>query len=131
MESFYAGDVIFSYTRAQAIADGVLVDASETAKEAGVVFPVAVTDAVWRGYVVPDDELRGSFGQSEQGRLWDILMVFVVAAKQSNGQQQIQFPVLFLMKPHAAGSETVLLKAHCGPGDHGEPVITIMLPHED
>jgi hypothetical protein len=25
----------------------------------------------------------------------------------------------------------VRLKALCGPGDHGEPVVTIMLPEED
>ena len=33
-ESFF-GDAIFIYTRAQAIADGVLVDAGSMAKEAG------------------------------------------------------------------------------------------------
>jgi hypothetical protein len=27
--------------------------------------------------------------------------------------------------------EKVTLKALCGPGDDAEPVITIMLPHED
>jgi hypothetical protein len=27
--------------------------------------------------------------------------------------------------------ETVILKALCGPGDNGDPVITIMLPDED
>ena len=30
------GDVIYSYTRAQALADGVLVDVSERAKRAGI-----------------------------------------------------------------------------------------------
>lgn len=39
--------VIHAYTRAQAIADGVLVDISETAKEAGFRYPVACTSAVW------------------------------------------------------------------------------------
>ena len=39
--------LIFSYTRAQAIADGVLVDVSELAKQAGFRFPVAVTAGVW------------------------------------------------------------------------------------
>ena len=31
--------VIFSYTRAQAIADGVLIDATELAKQAGFRYP--------------------------------------------------------------------------------------------
>lgn len=40
------GDVLFSCTRAQALADEVLVDALETAREAGIQFPVAVAAAV-------------------------------------------------------------------------------------
>ena len=40
-------DLIHSYTRAQAIADGVLVDVSATAREAGIRFPVALTCAVY------------------------------------------------------------------------------------
>jgi type I site-specific restriction endonuclease len=33
------GDVIYSYTRKQAIEDGVLVDITEMAKEAGIKYP--------------------------------------------------------------------------------------------
>jgi hypothetical protein len=40
------GEVIFSYTRAQAIADRVLVDVTPTALEAGFRFPVAATAAL-------------------------------------------------------------------------------------
>jgi len=39
-------DIIFSYTRAQAIEDGVLVDVSELAREASFRYPVAVTQGV-------------------------------------------------------------------------------------
>jgi len=49
------GPVIYSYSREQAIRDGVLVDVSSMAKEAGIVFPVAVTQRVWSEYIVPDD----------------------------------------------------------------------------
>ena len=71
--------VIFSYTRAQAIADGVLVDASELAKEAGFRFPVAVTAGVWAECVaVPD----GVAGQDETGRLWDVLNVLRFAIQR-------------------------------------------------
>src|SRR4051794_4558851 len=37
------GEVIFAYTRADALADGVLIDVTDTAKEAGFRIPVAVT----------------------------------------------------------------------------------------
>ena len=40
-------DVIFSYSRKQAIEDGALVDASIVAKEASFRYPVVVTAAVW------------------------------------------------------------------------------------
>ncbi len=41
------GPVLSAYTRAQAIEDGILVDVSETAREAGFTIPVAVTRTVW------------------------------------------------------------------------------------
>ena len=40
-------EIIYPYTRAQALEDGVLVDVSEIAKEAGIKFPVALTAAVY------------------------------------------------------------------------------------
>lgn len=50
------GEAISTYTRAQAIEDGVLVDVSEIAKEAGFKFPVAVTRAAWADCVEWSDE---------------------------------------------------------------------------
>ena len=48
-------EIIDSYTRKQAIADGVLIDVTETASEAGFRIPVALTRAVWADYVaVPE-----------------------------------------------------------------------------
>ncbi|MCY4511649.1 MAG: hypothetical protein OXG35_32490, partial [Acidobacteria bacterium] len=46
---FEDADVIHRYTRAQAIKDGTLVDVTETAREAGWRFPVALTAAVQAG----------------------------------------------------------------------------------
>ena len=37
------GPVIYAYTRAQAVADGVQVEVTKTAKEAGISFPVFLT----------------------------------------------------------------------------------------
>ena len=41
------GPAISAYTRAQAIEDGILVDVSDTAREAGFNIPVTVTRTVW------------------------------------------------------------------------------------
>src|SRR5436190_23418922 len=64
------GWVIYSYTRAQAVADGVQVEVSKVAAEAGIRFPVFLTRTVYDAFVtVPPDVT----GQDEAGRLWDIV----------------------------------------------------------
>ena len=119
--------VIYSYTRAQAIEDGVLVDVSEMGREAGIRYPVAITSTVWNGYIVPDPRGRRN-GQSEAGRLWDTLWLLRCHAQRARGRQ-FYFQVWYIMK--AKLHRQVTLKAVCGPDDNGEPVITIMLPEED
>ena len=120
------GEVIYAYTRQQAIADGVLVDVSETAREVGIRYPTCVTSAVWDGYVeVP----KGVVGQDLEGRLWDIVWMCRCGMVKCKDSGELLFKLYVANKPGAA--ELVTLKAVCGPGDHGEPVITIMLPDED
>lgn len=121
--------LIFSYTRAQAIADGVLVDASTLAQEAGFKYPVALTSAAWADCVtVPE----GADGQDETGRLWDVLNVLRFTIQgQSGGSNQSEVRFTVSVRTGATTSEDVQLKSLCGPGDNAEPVITIMLPHED
>jgi len=125
------GDVISEYSRAQAIEDGVLVDVSETAREAGIRFPVALTRAVWVSCVeVPTDAKgRPVPCQDERGRLWDVVFMTRFAISLSPaGRTQI---AVKLRVRQRAGHRLVTLKAVCGPGDDAAPVITIMLPEED
>ncbi len=121
--------VIFSYTRKQAIEDGVLIDVTKMAKEAGIKYPTAITATVWEKYIVPSDELKG-YGQSIEGRCWDTIWMFRVAADKDEIGEMVLFKLYYLMKP-GKKPQIVTLKALCGPGDEGEPVITIMLPEED
>jgi hypothetical protein len=120
------GEVISSYSRAQAIEDGYLVDVSEVAKEAGIKFPVAVTRTVWDGYITPDTRAE-KLGQSESGRLWDTL--WMLRCNLKRGGSEIRYQLYYIMKERQ--KRLVTLKAVCGPGDDAEPVITIMLPEED
>jgi hypothetical protein len=120
------GEVISSYSRAQAIEDGYLVDVSEVAKEAGIKFPVAVTRTVWEGYITPDPR-SSKYGQSESGRLWDTL--WMLRHNLKRGGSEIRYQLYYIMKERQ--KRLVTLKAICGPGDDMEPVITIMLPEED
>lgn len=137
---FADAPVIFSYTRAQAIDDGVLVDLSEWAKETGFKISVACTSEVWHSYITPPQGTR-ELGQSERGRAHDVLWMLFVAIKRrpssrdsesaggADAGEQLLYEVIFLQAPHR--QETVELKAICGPGDQGEPVLTIMMPYED
>ena len=97
-------------------------------REAGIRHPTALTATVWAKYVeVPADVA----GQDERGRLWDILCCFRWAAAHTGRRvNEILFKVAVQNRP-AGSPESVQLKAHCGPGDSGEPVLTIMLPDED
>ena len=119
------GEVIFSYTRKQAIEDGVLVDVSELAKEAGFKYPVAVTARVWHEWIEPPED---AVGQDINGRLWDLLTMLRHEIRKGGKGDRVDFKVIF-----DQGSEKPLVDfyALCGPGDEGEPVITVMLPDED
>jgi hypothetical protein len=123
-------EVISSYSRADALEDGVLVDVSELAKEAGFIYPVAVTRAVYDGILNPSPELERQ-GQSFAGRAWDMLTILRVAIRTTREPgDQVRFAPLFIRKP-GGSPEPVALRSVVGPGDAAEPVITILLPSED
>jgi len=124
------GPPISVYTRAQAIEDGELVDVSETAREAGFRFPVALTRAVWGAYVAVPAGVRC---QDEAGRLWDVLWMLRRAIRLSSDGGRIDFALYVRNsnRDRIDRRDLVRLKAICGPGDDAEPVITIMLPEED
>ena len=135
------GEVLSSYTRAQAIEDGVLVSLNHPSftfrpglnicAEAGIKFPVAMTIAAFAKTVSELDTPLPPC-QDISGRLWDVLTMFRLAAQR--GGSEIRFPVTVINWVRVGGEqinrtrrETVILKALCGPVDNGEPVITIML----
>lgn len=119
-------EIIFSYTRAQAIADGVLVDVSQLASEAGFRIPVAMTHAAWCESV---EVTERDLCQDETGRLWDVLAVLRFEAARAGHKSLLYFEVY--VSKEGKPPRPVRLKAHCGPGDDGEPVLTVMLPDED
>lgn len=127
------GDVIYSYTRAQAIADGVLVDVTETAREAGFRWPVTMTCAAWQDCVAwSEDDNQRQVYQDESGRLWDTLWMAFVAIRSANGGTQMEYQLYRVPRDgKSVEAQLTTLKLVCGPGDAGEPVITLMLPGED
>lgn len=125
---FKESDVIFRYTRAQAIEDGVLVDVTERARECGFKCAVAVTANLWADVIVPDEKAK-SAGQSESGRLWDLLWMLYVRIVSSPVSTELLFYTVLVHD--GLRQRQVQVKAVCGPGDEGELTITVMRPDED
>ena len=105
------------------------MDVSAAAREAGFKYPVALTVAAWAKCVaVPP----GVVCQDEAGRLWDVLTMLRWAVRGSkDGTAEVRFGVHVRNDNREGTPPLVQLKALCGPGDDGEPVITVMLPDED
>jgi len=123
------GPVIYSYTRAQAVADGVQVEVTKTAQEAGIKFPVFLTRTVFDAYVAMPE---GVTGQDEAGRLWDIVwMTRFGILRARPGCDRI--PVALYVRNDNQRSRLIKLIATCGPLDidDPQPAITVMMPDED
>ena len=122
-------EISFFYTRAQALADGLQVEVSEIAREAGISFPVFLTRTVFEKYVtVPP----GVIGQDEGGRLWDILWMLRVAILRGKPGHARLVVALYVRNDNRLAT-LVKLVAQCGPFDFDDPrpAITVMMPDED
>ena len=128
-------EFIHSYTRREAIADGVLVEVDASlAAEAGFRCHVALTAAAWADCVEwrEEDTDRKGIPQDLDGRLWDVLWMARCAAIASPNTSQTTFAVYRICRYETSnGATKVQLVLHIGPGDEGEPVATIMQVGED
>jgi hypothetical protein len=123
------GEPLYTYTRAQAIADGEQVEVTKTAAEAGIKFPVFLTRTVFDDFVaVPP----GVTGQDEAGRLWDLVwMTRMAIIRARPGCDRL--PVALYVRNDNHRARLVKLVAMCGPLDIDDPApaITVLLPGED
>jgi hypothetical protein len=122
-------NVIYAYTRKQALEDGFQVDVTSAAKEAGIRFPVFLTRSVYDAFVtVPPDVT----GQDEAGRLWDIVWMLRYAMKCSR-EGCNRTPVQVYVRNDNRSPRLVKLVAVCDAldMDDPQPAITIMMPDED
>lgn len=122
-------DVISTYTRADALDDGVLVDVTEMAQEAGWNFPVAITQHLY-AEITPTEAEKQQLGQSYEGRLWDVLSMAAMTARAINYEIPMDRMGFQVIVAHREGDTLLHLLAHIGPGDQREPVITIGYPRD-
>ena len=128
------GPVIYTYTRARAIEDGILVDVSETAREAGFKIPVAVSRAVWERLVALPDGYQGF--QDERGRLWDVIWMARCYALRASNTDRVTMCVLVRDIRKDLRDSNRPPRRHfpivaIGAGDEGEAVVTILFPEDD
>lgn len=127
MTKFF-GPVIHSYSRAQAIEDGVLADLSRLAPvicREHFKYPVACTAAVW---AIIELALRPNraHANSLTGVLHDVFFMSKMRFRKVDEATRI-----FQVKIVGAGRKALFqFKVVCGPGDTAEPVLTFMLPEE-
>jgi len=110
------GEVISAYTRAEAIEDGVLIDVSDTPAGELFRFPVAFTAALTANL----RKGRGKNLETFYARAWDVGYMMTLAAKCQSGPD-VYFGV-------RVGNRNLRLRGNCGPGDGGEPVVTVGFP---
>jgi hypothetical protein len=137
-DGYMAWSIIHRYTRAEALADGTLIDISETASEAGIIYPVAVTAEVWR---LIEQIPNAYHWEDVNGRLWDVVWMLRCAIKVPRGYEQlinredivvrehpdeIHYKVILHHHETRRSDGELVLKARIGPGDDGEPVMTVM-----
>lgn len=120
---FLFGDVIHSYTRAEAMYDGYLVDVTEEAQEAEFNCSVALTRAVWEGCVawIDEDSKRQTY-QDQNGRLWDVLCMayFAIRSSKEYGDKLLYQLRRFPCGGRGRMARQTTLKLISGQGDNSE-----------
>ncbi len=126
----FFGDAIYRYSRAQAVEDGVLIDASvgdlaELTRQ-HYKYPVAMTAAVWA--LIERGVANKKHCNDLEGVWHDVLWMSRKNITQRFDETRHLFEVIIT---GTGRQRKHTLKAVCGPGDNAEPVVTIMLPEED
>jgi hypothetical protein len=127
----HGNEIIFGYSRADALRDGNLIDLTRVAKMLGFRWPLAITDRLLSEVLgdLPADSISPVTAtqepSAEQKTNWFLAHVKikalliqtreVISQTQSASLDQITF-----------NFEAIEVIAHIGPGDTAEPVFTLM-----
>ena len=126
---FADANVIFEYTRAQAIADGTLLDLSATFPSDTRLFKynLCCTAAVW---TLIENAAAAEDLETPDVYVWDLAyMAFnAIQTRGNTGDSQLHFKITL---PLCDNGTEHRLKMVCGPDDEGKPCITIMRIDED
>ena len=135
-------DFIYRYTRAQALEDGTLTSANigdlaaVTAQHFAGLTPIASVVVAY--YLMADMRAAARDGFDITGIWHDILVVATAASNSSRNGTMARVFYDCLSNGPRRWSCTVRIGGHdqtviidIGPGDEGEPVVTVVTPHDD
>ena len=123
------GGILDALNHAKAIAEGLQVDVTNTARKAGILFPVFLTRAVFNACVaVP----AGVLGQDEASRLWEVVRMTRLAILRSHGHTGRMTVALYVRNDNHT-VRLVKLIAVCSALALNDPqqAITVMTVDED
>jgi hypothetical protein len=123
-DTFEDADIIYCYSRQEALKDGVLIDLSNIAREVGINYPVAVTSSVYADCVSLPEVFEASV---EFDRAFELLCAVSTLATHRIEEPEIHFE---FSVDDGADTRTLPLKVVCHAGDYGEPVLTVMKTEE-
>lgn len=121
--------VVSKYKRAQALEDGVLVEVPlDIAELSAFKWPIALTAGAWAACVDwPADDTT----DTEQDRVYEVLKDAWMAVRRMDRASASAHFSTSRRIPRQPHPSDVALTVYAGPGDDGEPVITIALRCEE
>jgi hypothetical protein len=111
----------------------MLVDVTEWASaqtgfHGGFTVPVALTHALWTAVEAIPERLAGV--ADVRGRAHDVLWMASLAARGAARRGVSASEFLVILPRRGERRRNVALRIEIGPGDAGEPVVTIGLPSD-
>lgn len=123
-------EVIYSYSREQAIADGFLIDLSSNFQNETRMFkwPLACTSAVWELI----EKAAEADGVELAVYVWDLAYLALLAIKslRDSGKPELFFKICLPLRDNIVPTQLKMVCGPIGPPDPS-PCLTIMLPAED
>lgn len=128
---FDNSEIIYSYSRAQALEDGELVDATEWASSAGRLNRwIHCAGSSYKSTFQYPRTCSKKGPEYLRGRAHDVLFMVSLAARAAR-QTDESLKAFSVLVTNRQGQKNKLdLFIDIGPGDEGEPVITIGFPED-
>lgn len=113
-------NLIFAYTRAQAIEDGVLNDVTELTKAVGILIPTAIACNCWAEAVGSDDP------EEFQQRIYELISAVHIEIEKQKDIRSDTLQFAYLIEREGEEPTELDVFVNIGPGDNMEPVLTVM-----